>query len=82
MSAGVYLDADALSDPDTFELPFHNFPFLLSLADLGVSLVSLCSPLQLIRFLTCIAGQVFHLQGSGNDLAASQTFLSSLRSSI
>lgn len=54
MTAGAHLDANPLPDPDTFELSFHNFPVLVSLADLSVSLVSLGGPLQLICFLTCI----------------------------
>lgn len=55
-----YLDTHTLLNPDAFELVLHNFAFLFSLTDFGVSLVSLCCPLRLVCFLTCIAAHVCH----------------------
>ena len=55
-----YLDTHTFLDPDSLELVLHNFAFFLSLIDFGVSFVSLCSPLQLVCFLTCTAGHVWY----------------------
>ena len=48
-----HLDAHSLLDPDAFELVLDGFALLFGLGRLFVCLLSFCSPLQLVSFLTC-----------------------------